>query len=152
MKNKLLEIGNELAMLYGGSCYDYYKSGGKIIFKCIEHGEHFTTSMTVKELKEEYGIDITSSVPKNPKNITIAVYYFGDDKIVFKKPFPIVRETEKCFYSDYTSVRKDTLGKAIFRKGEGSPYLVVEAIDKNEEELRILFADWFANKANQMKG
>ena len=60
MGKKLLEIGNELALLYGGSCYEckVVKEENKVIFYCIEHGENFCMVLTFDELKKDYGISL----------------------------------------------------------------------------------------------
>lgn len=59
-KKKLLEIGNDVASIWGGSCYDVQieVEEEKVIFACIEHSEEFVTEMTFEELKEEYKLDL----------------------------------------------------------------------------------------------
>jgi hypothetical protein len=59
-REQLLQIGNELASLWGGSCYDYRISqkDKEVEFRCIEHGEKFVTSMSFSEIKEQHGIDL----------------------------------------------------------------------------------------------
>lgn len=53
-KEKLYEIGNELAGLYGGSCYDLEVSQEEklVRFFCIEHGEKFYMENTFEEILE----------------------------------------------------------------------------------------------------
>ena len=50
----LRQIGNAVASLWGGSCYDYRVSRNinSVIFYCIEFGEHFVTEVTFEKLKE----------------------------------------------------------------------------------------------------
>lgn len=57
---KLLEIGNELASMWGGYCKGAkIQSDSKIVeFLCVEHDEEFLTSMTFDEIEDEYGIRI----------------------------------------------------------------------------------------------
>lgn len=51
--NEIFQIGNEMALLWGGSCigYNIDKKAGVIVFDCVEHGENFTTELKVYELK-----------------------------------------------------------------------------------------------------
>ena len=53
--DKLLSIGNNVASLWGGSCYNvsYNKEDDNYIFECIEHGEKFLTILSPKEIEEE---------------------------------------------------------------------------------------------------
>jgi hypothetical protein len=55
-KNKLIEIGNDVASLWGGSCYDFEidRDYEAVAFFCVEHDEDFVTTMTFDEIKEEY--------------------------------------------------------------------------------------------------
>ena len=57
---KLLQIGNEIAQLWGGSCYGYEidSANETVNFQCIEHGERFVTDISFEELKSEHGFDI----------------------------------------------------------------------------------------------
>lgn len=57
---KIGNIGNELASLYGGSCYHFEvkASERKVIFYCIEYGEKFRMVLTFDELKNDYEIDL----------------------------------------------------------------------------------------------
>lgn len=56
----LLDAGNDIASLWGGSCYDYTVDFDiKVVrFHCVENGEFFNTDCSFDELKEEYGIDV----------------------------------------------------------------------------------------------
>ena len=59
-KERLMEIGNDIASLWGGSCYDFEidKDLEEIAFFCVEHGEEFTTTMSFAELEEEYSFTV----------------------------------------------------------------------------------------------
>ena len=48
---QLLAMGNEIASLWGGSCYGYWfdHEAEKVVFECIEHGEKFTTAQSYSE-------------------------------------------------------------------------------------------------------
>lgn len=61
IEKKLLEIGNDVASLWGASCYDFKinKAAQKVEFICIEAGEDFETDMSYEDIKEEYGFDIS---------------------------------------------------------------------------------------------
>jgi hypothetical protein len=60
-KEFLHQIGNEVASLWGGSCYDFQinQKEKKVVFDCIEHGEKFSTSLSFSEIKEQYGMDLS---------------------------------------------------------------------------------------------
>lgn len=60
MNNKLLSIGNDVASLWGGSCYDFEvdKKGNQVVFHCVEHGEFFVTTMSFDEIQMEYNYKI----------------------------------------------------------------------------------------------
>lgn len=51
---KLMEVGNEVASLWGASCIKYHvdKKNKVVMFECIEHGEEFVTSIEFSKLKE----------------------------------------------------------------------------------------------------
>ncbi len=51
---KLMQVGNNAASLWGGSCIKYHvdKQNKVVEFECIEHGEVFGTSLAFHELKE----------------------------------------------------------------------------------------------------
>ena len=60
-KGRLYEIGNEVASLWGGSCYDFKinQKDKEVVFDCIEHGEKFSTSLSFSEIKEQFGMDLS---------------------------------------------------------------------------------------------
>lgn len=51
---QIRKIGNEIASLWGGSCYDYRIGHdiNSVIFYCIEHGEKFITAAKFEDLDE----------------------------------------------------------------------------------------------------
>lgn len=53
-KEQLNKIGNNVASLWGGSCYEFEINEEKkeISFICIEHGEHFSTTLKYNELDQ----------------------------------------------------------------------------------------------------
>lgn len=53
-REEIMRIGNEVASLWGGRCLscDNDKKNKRVVFSCIEHGEHFTTTVDYDELKE----------------------------------------------------------------------------------------------------
>ena len=57
---KLLEIGTDVASLWGAECYDVEidKKEKSVTFMCIEAGEEFVTEMSFDEIKEEYGYEV----------------------------------------------------------------------------------------------
>lgn len=60
-KDRLYQIGNEVASLWGGSCYGFKvnRKDKEVIFDCIEHGEKFATSLSFSEIKEQFGMDLS---------------------------------------------------------------------------------------------
>jgi len=60
-KARLFEIGNEVASLWGGSCYNFKinRKSKEVVFDCIEHGEKFATSLSFSEIKKDYGLDLS---------------------------------------------------------------------------------------------
>lgn len=51
-EQNLLKIGNNIASMWGGSCFMYEVTKNEVLFHCIEHGEKFTTSCAFAELEE----------------------------------------------------------------------------------------------------
>jgi hypothetical protein len=48
----LMQIGHELASVWGGSCYDVSVTSDEVVFDCIEHGELFIATLDFDELEE----------------------------------------------------------------------------------------------------
>ena len=53
-KAKLLEIGQEVASIYGAVCTNVKPYTKSVEFLCNECGEKFTSLMTYEEIKKEY--------------------------------------------------------------------------------------------------
>lgn len=53
-KEQLLNIGSNVASLWGAECYDCEvdEKAKEVIFHCIEHGEQFVTTLKFIDLKE----------------------------------------------------------------------------------------------------
>lgn len=53
LKEKLLEIGDELAMVRGGSCYNYTMKRNEkfVVFSCKKHEEAFEITMSFREIE-----------------------------------------------------------------------------------------------------
>ena len=53
-RQKLMDVGQEVASLWGASCIKYHidKKNKVVMFECIEHGEEFVTSIEFSKLKE----------------------------------------------------------------------------------------------------
>lgn len=56
----LIDIGNEIASLWGGSCYSYEinEQDQTVIFNCVEHGELFYVVKNFKDIRNEYHKEI----------------------------------------------------------------------------------------------
>ena len=53
-KDKLMEIGQDIASIYGGVCTNVKTYTKSVEFMCNEHGEKFTSVMTYEEIKKDY--------------------------------------------------------------------------------------------------
>lgn len=51
---KLMDVGHEIASMWGGSCLGYEVLDDRILFDCVEHGERFASELTFDELEKEY--------------------------------------------------------------------------------------------------
>lgn len=56
LKQKLIEIGNDVASIWGGSCYDVEILKDRVYFECIEHGKKFIAELTFEEIKKDYNL------------------------------------------------------------------------------------------------
>lgn len=82
-------------------------------------------------------------------NITIAYYYFNNNRVSFltKK---IEKETDKCYFADRRRYSKDEIGIPLIKYISNYPYIELVMIDANEEDLRDGLAKWFNDKAYQV--
>ena len=67
MRDELRDIGNDIASLWGGSCYDYNIDWEKkeVDFYCIENGEDFVTTSSFEEIKEDYDFDVEDELDRD---------------------------------------------------------------------------------------
>lgn len=84
-------------------------------------------------------------------NITIIIYTFHSNKVIVKVPFEIVRETEKCFFTEHSRYLKSEIGEPVLRSATAYPYVELVMVDADEKTLREELSKWFANKANKIK-
>ena len=89
-------------------------------------------------------------------NITMATYSFSGYGLNINT-FEITKETEKCYftkskykYSEYRFL-KDELGQIQHMTSNHCQYLKIAMVDATGEELKEKLAQWFENKANQMR-
>lgn len=82
-------------------------------------------------------------------NITIAYYYFNNNRVSFltKK---IEKETDKCYFADRRRYSKDEIGIPLIKYISNYPYIELVMIDANKEDLRDGLAKWFNDKAYQV--
>ena len=54
IRDNLISIGNEVASLWGGECYNAVPDDDReiVVFHCIEHGEDFVSEVKYSELGE----------------------------------------------------------------------------------------------------
>ena len=88
-------------------------------------------------------------------NITMATYDFNGCGLCIKEPFEIVRETAKCYfvktkYGQYRFLKSD-IGVLKHNMSDYCPHLKIIMIDATEEELRKKIAEWFEQKANNIR-
>lgn len=87
-------------------------------------------------------------------DITRARYDLVKCNYYIIKPFPVVSETEKCYWSgEKCGVRilKEEVGKVKHLSTTSYPYLEVAMIDATETELKEKLAEWFEQKANKIR-
>lgn len=84
-------------------------------------------------------------------NITIILYSFGENKVISKVPFKIVRETEKCYFTEHARYLKSEIGTPSLRSTSAYPYIELVMVDADEKTLRKKLSEWFANKAQRVK-
>ena len=80
-------------------------------------------------------------------NITIGIYLFPFNKVVIKQPFKIIRETEKCYYTEHSRYLKADIGEPILKSISQYPYVEVVMVNANEKVLRKKLGEWFVSKA-----
>lgn len=84
-------------------------------------------------------------------NITIIIYTFDTNKVIVKVPFEIVRETEKCFFTEHGRYLKSEIGEPVLRSATNHPYVALVMVDASEETLREELSKWFADRACEIK-
>ncbi len=85
-------------------------------------------------------------------NITIIIYTFDTNKVIVKVPFEIVRETEKCFFTEHSRYLKSEIGKSMLKSATNYPYLELVMVDADEKTLREGLSKWFINKSYEVIG
>lgn len=80
-------------------------------------------------------------------NITIIIYTFDTNKVIVKVPFEIVRETEKCFFTEHGRYLKSEIGMPMLKSATNYPYIELVMVDANEETLREELSKWFVEAA-----
>ena len=67
MGDRLYEIGQEIASLWGAECYLVEIDTRKkvVIFSCIEFGERFIVKEPFEAIKTEYGYDVADYLAVN---------------------------------------------------------------------------------------
>ena len=55
-REKMMEIGKDVAIIWGAECYDFEIDYDlkEVAFFCVEYGEDFTTTMSFDEIEEQY--------------------------------------------------------------------------------------------------
>jgi hypothetical protein len=84
-------------------------------------------------------------------NITIIIYTFNTRKVIVKVPFEIVRETEKCFFTEHGRYLKSEIGEPVLRSVTNYPYIELVMVDADEKTLREELSKWFTNEVHRIK-
>ena len=84
-------------------------------------------------------------------NITSIIYTFHSRQVIVKVPFKIVRETEKCFFTEHGRYLKSEIGTPALKSTTAYPYIELVMVDTDEKTLREKLSQWFTNKANHIK-
>lgn len=80
-------------------------------------------------------------------NITSAIYLFHDNRVVIKKPFEIIHETNKYYFVCGRRYLKSEIGKPILKSTTSYPYIELVMIDTDEQKLREVLSGWFKDMA-----
>lgn len=79
LHNELMKVGDEVASLWGGICFDVkvLKSAKKVQFLCKEHGDIFCTELSFDALKKDYGYDIETRLISKSASKDIKTICYG---------------------------------------------------------------------------
>lgn len=84
-------------------------------------------------------------------NITSIVYLFHTSEVIVKIPFKIVKETEKCLFTENGGrYLKSEIGKSFLKSPTQYAYIELVMIDADEETLREELSKWFTDKAYEV--
>lgn len=88
------------------------------------------------------------------KEIVIGKYHLNRGSFELIR-LPISDETDKCYYSGVTRIRKATIGKPMYIKNAGyykgdDPLICVEMVDAGKEEIKTAIVSWFEQKAKEV--
>ena len=84
-------------------------------------------------------------------NITIIIYTFHTNKVITKVPFEIVKETEKCFFTEHSRYLKSDIGIPFLKSATAYPYIELIMVDSDEKTLREKLSEWFIERAQRVK-
>ena len=80
-------------------------------------------------------------------NITIGIYLFHSNEVIIKVPFEIIKETEKCYFTNERRYLKSEIGTPILKSVITYPYIELVMVDADEKTLRDGLSQWFTDKA-----
>lgn len=83
-------------------------------------------------------------------NITIAIYDFKSGSIYVKRPFEVIKETSKCYYTEHSRYRKDEMDKPILKSETAYPYIQITMLDASIEVLVAKLSKWFEEMAQSI--
>lgn len=74
-------------------------------------------------------------------------YDFYSGNVIIKDSFEIVKETDKCYFTENKRYLKSDLNIPILRSSSQYPYIELTMRDATEEMLRNKLAEWFTRQA-----
>ena len=83
-------------------------------------------------------------------NITAIIYAFHSNSVIVKQPFEIVKETEKCYFTENCRYLKSEIGKPFLKYPSQYPYIELIMVDADESTLREELSKWFTGKAYEI--
>ena len=84
-------------------------------------------------------------------NITSIIYTFHHNEVIVKIPFKIIKETEKCYFTEQGGrYLKSEIGTPFLKSHSQYPYIELVMVDADEGILREELSKWFTNKAYQV--
>lgn len=79
--------------------------------------------------------------------ISTILYDFNKRKVILVKPSEVIKETEKCYFTEKRRILKSDIGVTRLLSTTMYPYLELMMVDADEGKLREVMAKWFTDMA-----